>query len=326
MLTPNFSRLHGTLGLGALDEAAFAAHCAAMRDLGYAGVYFNDLFFRIVPPTPAPLPGQLLFTEDSGHLVYRDEADLAAIGRILADHGLTTVSAHFLQTLPPPGYAMEWIFPIHERLLDLAAAIGLERVTTHIGFMFGIANRASLGTAAERFQRGELPLAELCALARQTYGPARFRDDSVAIYRHLCREAARRGIVITIETACMEALDFNTTPQTLAAFIAEIGEPNLRACLDPGHCYINGVDIPAMIRGLGPLLAETHFHDNFGDADRHNPIGIGTLDWRAIILAMHETGYAGPITFEQGDYRLNAPNWRLMLREAERGLTNPGGH
>jgi sugar phosphate isomerase/epimerase len=326
MLTPNFSQLHGTLGLGVLDEAAFAGHCAAMRELGYAGVYFNDLFFRVVPPTPVPPAAQLLFTEDTGHLVYRDLADLAAVRRILGDHGLTCLSSHFLQTMPPPGTGPAWIAPRHERLLDLAAAMGLQRVTTHIGFMFGVANRACLGAAAERFHRGELPLAELCALARQAYGPERFLADALEIYRQLCRAAAARDITITIETACMEALDHNTTPQALAGFIAAVGAPNLGVCLDPGHCHINGVDVPAMIAGLGPLLLETHFHDNFGDADRHSPIGIGTLDWRAIILALHRSGYANPITFEQGDYRLNAPNWRLLLREAERSITNHGGH
>ena len=100
--------------------------------------------------------------------------------------------------------------------------------------------------------------------------------------------------------------------------IRDVGAPNLGICVDAGHCHLKGLDVAGIIRRCGPHFLETHFHDNFGDRDRHNPVGIGTIDWLKVILALHETGYAGEITFEQGDYVTNARNWTLFIGQASR--------
>lgn len=56
--------------------------------------------------------------------------------------------------------------------------------------------------------------------------------------------------------------------------------------IDLGHAHINGWDLPALIRKLGPRLCAVHIHDNDGLKDQHLPIGKGTIDWQPVLAEM----------------------------------------
>ena len=81
---------------------------------------------------------------------------------------------------------------------------------------------------------------------------------------------------------------------------------------------MRNLGVAEIIRKCGDYFIETHFHDNFGAKDEHNPIGIGTINWQEVISAMVETGYKGVITFEQGDYITNHRNWMLLIKRWEK--------
>lgn len=146
-----------------------------------------------------------------------------------------------------------------------------------------------------------------------------FREKNNELYRWFCDEAALRGITVTLETATCH---LSRTPDQVIGLIKDIGSSNLGICLDSGHTHINGIDVAEAVRKCGSWLVETHFHDNFGDADLHRPIGIGTINWASVILALKEIDFKGPITFEadgaphnseKEEFLLYARNWREFL-------------
>lgn len=313
----DLNRLVGTLGVDMKALDVLDRQCREMKALDYVGVYFNNIFFTVETVDAACDEKDILFREDTCLIVRRPDADLLKVAKIVRDNGLDIPSSHFLNLLPEPGFPLETIFATHETILDMAALVGLKRVTTHVG---GIAvpqaaHAKRRPTPAEELVAKTISYAEYTVRVRELYGKDRVLPDSIASYRHLCAEAAKRGIVVTVETACSELYEVNTRAESLIDLIRAVGAPNFGICVDAGHCHLNHLDVADMIRRCGPHFLETHFHDNFGDRDRHNPVGIGTINWLEAIAALREIGYAGEITFEQGDYVTNARNWRLLLEQ-----------
>ena len=79
-------------------------------------------------------------------------------------------------------------------------------------------------------------------------------------------------------------------------------------CVDVGHAAVFGRDPAAEIRIAGTHLLSLHLHDNLGerlsngriliDADRHLAPGEGVLDWPAIVAALADVRYQGPLALE----------------------------
>lgn len=320
MKTTELSDLNRLVGTLTIDREALDVldrQCREMKALDYVGVYFNNLFFTIEPPDAGCDDSDVLFREDTCLIVRRPEAELREVARIVRGNGLDIPSSHFLNLLPEPGFPVEAVFETHEKILDMAALVGLKRVTTHVG---GIAvpravHATRRPTPAEALVARTIPYAEYAVRVRDLYGRDRVLPDSIASYRHLCTEAGMRGIAVTVETACSELYEVNLRADSLISLIQAVGAPNFGICVDAGHCHLNHLEVAETVRGCGAYVLETHFHDNFGDRDRHNPVGIGTINWLSVIQALRETGYAAEITFEQGDYETNARNWRLFLEQ-----------
>ncbi len=321
-LPEHFTKLVGTLGIDSKDLERLKRQCAEMKKLGYCGVYFNNIFFTVEEVDFKCHEGDILFREDKCLIVRRSEDELLKIKNILKENDLPIPSSHFLNMLPEPGMPVESIFETHRKILDMAHFMGIRRLTTHIG---GIAvPRAALAkkrpTPAELLEKKDVSYYEYAELVRKSYGKNKILPDSTIAYRHLCGEAEKLGITLTIETACGELYELNTKPELIIDFIREVGASNLGICIDSGHCHLNGLDLPEVIRKCGSFFLETHFHDNFGIHDEHNPVGIGTINWIEVIKAMSNASYPGVITFEQGNYQANAQNWRLFLEVVERNL------
>jgi hypothetical protein len=56
--------------------------------------------------------------------------------------------------------------------------------------------------------------------------------------------------------------------------------------------------VPRAIRECGPALRTCHLHDNLGSADEHLDCGEGVVPWRAVLEALAEVGYRGPLVVE----------------------------
>ncbi len=147
---------------------------------------------------------------------------------------------------------------------------------------------------------------------------ARDKDEMEARYGQQ-REALARfgeiakayGIIICVENLFTYThTQIAALPSRLAQEIAAIGHPNIAACLDFSHGFINstlhGADVLAETMALAPLARHLHIHDSFGKpqtfktysraesmafglGDLHLPIGWGAIPWDAIM-----TGAAFP--------------------------------
>lgn len=313
----NFKKLAGAVGLGQFNAKEFEASCAKMQRLGYSGVFFSDIFIQTLPREASFDESDLLFTEDDHIYLSRPKSQLAEIRNILQKYGLTIPIGHFLQVLPPPGVSLEWIFPWHEKVLDVAAFMDVKSVTTHIGSMLGLPCEQYMGDYVKSWKSGSLSMKGLLDAGREVYGKDKLIPDLLYVYRQLCSTAADRGIQVSVETGVDEFPAISCDIDQMIAFIKDVGAPNLGICLDAGHCNFQNMNNAEVIRKAGSLLIETHFHDNFGKLDSHYPIGIGTVNWREIIKEMISASYQGPITFEQGNHSVNAQNWHLFLNDVE---------
>ena len=69
-------------------------------------------------------------------------------------------------------------------------------------------------------------------------------------------------------------------------------------CFDVGHALIIGYDPYIAIKLLGKRMKTMHIHDNDGNGDSHLCPYMGIGDWERFVLALKETGYDGPLSFE----------------------------
>ncbi len=298
----NFETLEGLCELRQLDLEAFEARCRGMYQDGYRHVYFSDLFFAAEPADTQTDESRILWREPTMAIVARTNEQLLAIRDVLDRTGMTPGGAHFLQSMPKSGQAPETILPLHRRLLEMAALVGITRVTTHAGW--------------------RLP----GSLEQDAPSHEKMYEDSLVAYRALCQEAAKHGINVAIETACQSWSWLDENPKRLCEFIDNVNEKNLGICFDCGHLFIAGLELATAFREMGTYVCETHYHDNDGatggtfvECDLHNPIGKGKIDWPALIAAMRDANYAGMITFEQNDYQTNSKQWRYMLEKVQKG-------
>lgn len=65
---------------------------------------------------------------------------------------------------------------------------------------------------------------------------------------------------------------------------------------DVGHSHVLGEDIGAVLRDLGPRLANIHLEDIRGRVHQHLLYGEGDVDFDAVFAALHDIGYRGDFT------------------------------
>jgi len=141
------------------------------------------------------------------------------------------------------------------------------------------------------------------------------RADLLAIERGALAEiapaAAEAGVVLCVETLFGRIEQWTASPAELAEQIRAIDHPNIRACIDFSHSYLNaserGFDALEELATLAPLTRHLHIHDSFalarsfrpynrgeeilfGLGDLHLPPGRGALPWQALA----RLPYAGP--------------------------------
>jgi len=61
---------------------------------------------------------------------------------------------------------------------------------------------------------------------------------------------------------------------------------NFELALDVGHAYLNH----CLDGFLSLPFGHVHLHDNDGTEDTHNPVGSGSIDFQAVMKAVHRTG------------------------------------
>lgn len=314
-MTNALTRLSGLLELGPCPHAAsLGPSLQALKVAGFVDAYLGDVFLEVVPKALAD-PARTVFQEDECALQFRPVPVYEQLRELLAQNVLTAESAHYNQILPPPGqFPSDWVWQYHRRMLGVAKRLGLQRVTTHPGWLFGSAMERYVGDAARAYRAKQITQTALNRAAFERYGgDVCVWSDAVETYKRLCDWAGEADITVTIETAVSEWYDLTLYPERMLTFCDEVGATNLGICVDSGHCHLNGLNVADVIRICGTRMAETHFHDNYGERDEHNPVGEGTVDWPSVIQALRDISYTGVITFEQRAHDINSTRWRAWV-------------
>lgn len=134
---------------------------------------------------------------------------------------------------------------------------------------------------------------------------------SVSCLREASRRAADHGVTLGVQNHH----DLAVHHDSLADLLAEIGEPNCKACFDAWAPALQGVDPAAAVARMAPYLVHTTVADyvrrprfqyvpalvNYvprPDAVRAVPMGQGFIDYRAFFAALAEIGYGGHVAYE----------------------------
>jgi sugar phosphate isomerase/epimerase len=101
--------------------------------------------------------------------------------------------------------------------------------------------------------------------------------NSIDFWSEFVSRAKELGSIIAIENI------FEKETSTLRGLLEAIDEPCFRHCFDVGHwnMFTTGT-LEEWFSELGPFIAESHIHDNNGQADEHLPPGEGQIDFTAL--------------------------------------------
>ncbi len=102
------------------------------------------------------------------------------------------------------------------------------------------------------------------------------------------------GIVVAVEDLPRTCLG-NCSEEILELISVD---PRLMVCFDTNHLL--GEDLVAFVRRVGSRIHTLHLSDyDFAD-ERHWMPGEGDIDWPAVMAALDEVGYRGPMMYELG--------------------------
>ena len=171
-------------------------------------------------------------------------------------------------------------------IVDLAADLGTDVVTTHIGIV-----------------------------------PADAEGAEYEMLSKACRElgdyARDRGVTFAVETG-------PETAETLGEFLADVGSPGIGVNLDPANfAMVTGDDPVQAVYTLADRIVHTHAKDgvkyrecdpvavytafaeggiealNMGELFAEVPLGQGSVDWDSYLDALRAIGYTGFLTIER---------------------------
>jgi D-psicose/D-tagatose/L-ribulose 3-epimerase len=127
------------------------------------------------------------------------------------------------------------------------------------------------------------------SLAERDACYAELRDNLAPVVEHAMAAGVRVGVepLNRYETSVL-----NTVDQTLVA-LDGLPTAGCGVALDVYHLNIEERDIPAAIRRAGSRIVHVQVCAN----DRGAP-GADHLDWPAILAALHDAGYDGPLAIE----------------------------
>ncbi len=165
--------------------------------------------------------------------------------------------------------------------------------------------------------------------SRGTRGGLEERDRVRALEREslvrIHELAAAKGLRV-----CVENMPSGSAfaDRSLASGVAHLvtGLDCARVTLDVGHANTTTVPAQTMARHFGSLIGHVHVHDNRGAQDEHLEIGLGTIDWKAVVTTLVTLKYDGILLDESLNVeaaRRGVAYVKRLVEEAQ-GLENKG--
>lgn len=174
---------------------------------------------------------------------------------------------------------------VHRRLdMTFDAAVNLKsgRVVLHSGY----------GVENDLFQRQEAWLAR-----------------NIEFWKQEIHRWAEAGIVIVLEN------DTDRVPDLMVELVNAVDHPFLGLCLDIGHQHVFS-ELSAMewLRRMGNRLWHVHLHDNDRTADKHWPLGHGTIDFEPFYTALLQHAPQATLSLEVEDsMEIKMSNLRALI-------------
>jgi len=99
--------------------------------------------------------------------------------------------------------------------------------------------------------------------------------------------------------------------------IDAVGSDALGICFDSSHANVTKLDMSQAIHECGERLLATHISDNDGSGDQHKLPFSGNIDWKSVVSALKDIGYAGLFNLEiPGENRVPLPVRDARLKYA----------
>ncbi|OWY14185.1 D-tagatose 3-epimerase [Thioclava sp. JM3] len=135
-------------------------------------------------------------------------------------------------------------------------------------------------------------------------------DRTIEGFSQVAPLARSAGVVLAVEALNRFETDILNTTRQAVELVDAVNDPGCQLMLDTFHMNMEDRSIADAIRLAGPRIA--HFQAN--ENHRGHP-GTGHLDWTAIMRALHQVSYDGPISlepFRRADDRIALPiaQWR----------------
>ncbi|MCQ2396195.1 MAG: sugar phosphate isomerase/epimerase [Lentisphaeria bacterium] len=244
---------------------------------------------------------------------YTGKYGLADGLRLLKSHGYSAIDYQgFINTETPLWQKSDSSFETQlQYLKETLDNIGLSVCQTHAPWCWPPKN-STLEDRRERFEKMHKALKGTKLLGAKYFvihpimpyeNTPNQNDDEVwavnaGFLGRVADYAKYYGITICLENMPFENLCLST-PRQVLEFVEDMNHPNLKICLDTGHCACIGLNPSDAVRMIGKeWLKCIHVHDNDGKADLHLRPGSGIVDWNDFGKALHEIDYSGFLSLE----------------------------
>lgn len=132
--------------------------------------------------------------------------------------------------------------------------------------------RQSLAIANRLGVRGVVFHSDIYGGMRLSIPPEVWLDSAEGLFRQLCAE--NRDLSIYLENTIEQE------PDQLVALAQRMADvPNFALALDYAHASLSATDGGRWLREMGPFVRHVHLNDNDLYADRHWPVGQGSIDY-----------------------------------------------
>lgn len=164
-----------------------------------------------------------------------------------------------------------------------------------------------------------------------------------AVWPAILQHAEAHGVSIGLENCPMlfsrdewpGGKNLATTPALWERLFTELPSKQLGLNFDPSHLVWQHIDYVRCVREFGQRIVHFHAKDTRIDVDRLYAVGnqglgwhtaklpgLGDVNWGALLSALSDTGYAGPVCIEVEDraYEGSLADRQRALRQSKRFL------
>lgn len=186
------------------------------------------------------------------------------------------LGVRFIQSHAPMGRPLEG-GKYHEdfvaeniRCIESCAALGIDNVVIHSGYLMGISKEECL---------------------------EKNRD----FFRELLPSAEKNGVTILVENfnrMCVDGMYWIDNAPDLLQMVELVDHPLFQAVWDAGHANMQEMPQDEALRIMGSHIRALHVQDNMGNTDAHVAPFFGSLNLDSLMHGLIDIGYSGYFTFE----------------------------